>query len=168
MTELMYYIISAIFDVAVAAILALAALNDAKTRIVRPSLQLSLFAIAVAHFIFVLGTAYFGNLSIVKPMDAWMLPISGALMFAIYITMVLIFKAGIGGADTKVTSTMALYLGLFPCLIMIISHFVAAIVYVVYEKVKNHRHIASVPLMVFIGIGYAVTLIVKWATILIQ
>ena len=88
-------------------------------------------------------------------------------MFAIYITLVLIFKKGIGGADTKVSSMMAFYLGLWPSVIMVVGHFLSAIIYVVYEKLKNHKHIASVPLMVFIGIGYLVTLIVKWLTIII-
>ena len=82
--------------------------------------------------------------------------------------MVLIFKKGIGGADTKVSSMMALYLGLVPSVIMVVGHFVSAIIYVVYEKLKNHKYVASVPLMVFIGIGYLITIIIKWLSIIIH
>ena len=168
MTLTLYYIISAVFDLLVGGIILFAALDDAKTRIVRPSIQWSLLGVSVAHFLFVLWTAYFGNLPEVVPFDAWELPLSGALMFAIYITLVLVFKSGIGGADTKVSSIMAMYLGLVPAIIMVVGHFVSAIAYVVFEKVKNHKHIASVPLMVFIGIGYILTLIIKWSALLIH
>lgn len=162
MTETLYIIISAIFDLIVAGLILFAALDDGKTRIVRPSIQWGLLGTATAHFLFMLYTAYWGNLESVKPWDAWQLLLSGVLMFVIYITLVLVFKTGIGGADTKVSSIMALYLGLVPAIIMVVGHFASAIIYVVYEKIRHHKHIASVPLMVFIGIGYLITLAVKW------
>lgn len=162
MTETLYIIISAIFDLIVAGLILFAALDDGKTRIVRPSIQWGLLGAATAHFLFMLYTAYWGNLESVKPWDAWQLLLSGVLMFVIYITLVLVFKTGIGGADTKVSSIMALYLGLVPAIIMVVGHFASAIIYVVYEKIRHHKHIASVPLMVFIGIGYLITLAVKW------
>lgn len=166
MSQFVYNIISAIFDLVVLGIIFFAAKDDAKTRIVRPSIQLTLLGVSVAHFLFVLGTALWGNLESVALRDAITLPLSGLLMFAIYITLVLVFKTGIGGADTKVSSIMAMYLGLFPAVIMVVGHFLAAMIYVVYEKVRYNKHIASVPLMVFIGIGYAITLIIKWLPLL--
>ncbi len=168
MSQLVFNIISAIFDLVVLGIIFFAAKDDAKTRIVRPSIQLSLLGVAIAHFLFVLGTALWGNLESVVLWDALELPLSGILMFAIYITLVLVFKTGIGGADTKVSSIMSMYLGLLPAVIMVVGHFVSAIVYVVYEKVKHNKHIASVPLMVFIGIGYLLTLIIKWSALFIH
>lgn len=167
MSETFYYITLALFDLAVGGVILFAALDDAKTRIVRPSIQWSLLGLAVAHFLFTLGVALWGDLEFVSLWGALQLPLSGILMFAIYITLVLVFKTGIGGADTKVSSIMALYLGLIPAIIMIVGHFVSAMAYVIYEKIKNHRNIASVPLMVFIGIGYLITLGVKWCVILI-
>ena len=168
MTETLYIIISAIFDVIVGALIAFAAFDDGKTRIVRPSIQWALLGTATAHFLFMLYTAYWGNIpELVIPWDAWELLVSGVLMFTIYITLVLVFKTGIGGADTKVSSIMALYLGILPSIIMVVGHFVSAIVYVVYEKIRHHKHIASVPLMVFIGIGYIIALAIKWITFFI-
>lgn len=163
MTETLYIIISVIFDVIIAALIGFAAFDDGKTRIVRPGIQWALLGTATAHFLFMLYTAYWGNLpELVTPWDAWELLVSGILMFTIYITLVLVFKTGIGGADTKVSSIMAFYLGLIPSIIMVVGHFASAIIYVVYEKVRHHKHIASVPLMVFIGIGYIITLAYKW------
>lgn len=167
MSQTVYYIIEAIFDLLVGCVITFAAIDDAKTRIVKTKIQLTLLGIAVAHFLFVLVVALTNSLDIVNLWSALELPAAGVLMFAIYITLVLIFKTGIGGADTKVSSIMALYLGLFPSIIMVVGHFVSAIFYVVYQKVKNHKHIASVPLMVFIGIGYLITLIIKWLTIIL-
>lgn len=168
MTETLYLIISAIFDIIVAMLIAFAAFDDGKTRIVRPSIQWALLGTATAHFLFMLYTAYWGNIpAYVTPWSAWELLVAGVLMFTIYITLVLVFKTGIGGADTKVSSIMALYLGIFPSIIMVVGHFVSAIAYVVYEKVRHHKHIASVPLMVFIGIGYLITLAIKWVTMFI-
>lgn len=168
MTETLYAIISVVFDLIVAALIAFAAFDDGKTRIVRPSIQWALLGTATAHFLFMLYTAYWENLDSVRPWDAWELLISGILMFAIYITLVLVFKTGIGGADTKVSSIMAFYLGLVPSIIMVVGHFVSAIVYVVYEKIRHNKHIASVPLMVFIGIGYLITLAIKWSAFFIN
>lgn len=167
MTQTLFVIISIIFDLVVGGLILFAALDDGKTRIVRPSIQWGLLGVAVAHFLFMLFTAYFGGLDSVQPWDAWQLPLSGVLMFAIYITLVLVFKTGIGGADTKVSSIMALYLGLVNSIIMVVGHFVSAIVYVVYEKIRHNKHIASVPLMVFIFIGYIITLAFKWVTFFI-
>ena len=168
MSQTLYYIILAVFDLMIAALITIAALDDAKTRIVRPSLQLSLLGVAFAHFIFVLCVALSGTLETVTLWDALELPLAGILMFAIYITLVLVFKTGIGGADTKVSSIMALHLGVSLSVVMVVGHFVSAIVYVVYEKIKHNRHIASVPLMVFIGIGYLLTLAIKWSALLIH
>ncbi len=167
MTLTLYYIISAIFDLAMGGILVFAAIDDVKTRIVKPWIQYTILGISVSHFLFVLFADLFSGIAEITWWDWAELLFAGALMFTIYIALVLIFKKGIGGADTKVSSMMAFYLGVWPSVIMVVGHFLSAIIYVVYEKLKNHKHIASVPLMVFIGIGYLVTLIVKWLTIII-
>lgn len=168
MTQTLYTIISIIFDVIVAGFILFAALDDGKTRIVRPSIQWGLLATATAHFLFMLYVAYWGNIESIQPWNAWQLLIAGVLMFAIYITLVLVFKTGIGGADTKVSSIMAFYLGLVPSVIMVVGHFASAIIYVVYKKIRYNKYIASVPLMVFIGIGYLITLAIKWITFCIN
>jgi prepilin signal peptidase PulO-like enzyme (type II secretory pathway) len=94
-------------------------------------------------------------------------PLAGALMFVIYITLVLIFKTGIGGADTKVSSIMALHLGLANGALLVFTHFIAAMIYAAYMSIVKHKRIASVPLMVFIAIGFAITMIIKWSAILL-
>lgn len=168
MTPTLYYIIGAIFDLIIGGVLVFAAIDDAKTRIVKPSIQWTLLGVTLAHFLFVLIVALTHSCpDIVDLWSALELPLAGALMFIIYIVLVLVFKSGIGGADTKVSSIMAFYLGLLPSVIMVVGHFVSAIVYVVYEKLAKHKHVASVPLMVFIGIGYLITLIIKWLTIIL-
>lgn len=164
MTQTLYIVINIIFDAIVAGFILFAAFDDGKTRIVRPSIQIGLLCTATAHFLFMLYTAYWGNPDLVTPWEAWELLMSGVLMFVIYITLVLVFKTGIGGADTKVSSIMAFYLGLIPSIIMVAGHFISAIIYVVYEKIRHNKYVASVPLMVFIGIGYLITLIIKWVS----
>lgn len=167
MTPTLYYIIEAIFDFIIGGVLVFAAIDDAKTRIVKPSIQWTLLGVTLAHFLFVLIVALTHSYPDINLWSALELPLAGALMFIVYIVLVLVFKSGIGGADTKVSSIMAFYLGLVPSVIMVVGHFVSAIVYVVYEKLAKHKHVASVPLMVFIGIGYLITLIIKWLIIIL-
>jgi hypothetical protein len=167
MSTLWFNIISALFDIAVFAVLIFAAKDDSKTRIVRPSIQLTLLGVAVAHFLFVLAASLFLNVQGVTLGYALQFPLAGALMFVIYITLVLIFKTGIGGADTKVSSIMALHLGLANGALLVFTHFIAAMIYAAYMSIVKHKRIASVPLMVFIAIGFAITMIIKWSAILL-
>lgn len=168
MTYTTYLIISLVFDLIVAGLISWAAFRDAKTRIVSPTIQLSLLGTALAHFGFMLWVGIAGYFDTINVWSALKLLFAGILMFTIYITLVLIFKTGIGGADTKVTSIMALYLGLGGALVMIVGHFVSAIAYVIFEKVAHKKHVASVPLMVFILIGYIAALAVEWIPIILQ
>lgn len=167
MSSLTFYIIQAIFDVIVLGLICAAAKTDGKERIVKPWTQWALLGASIAHFAFIL-TAFLTGFEDLALMDVLNYPISGIMMFTIYIVLVLVFKKGIGGADTKVTSIMAFYLGLFPSVIMIIFHFLAAMVYVGYQWVKNKKRIASVPLMIYIGIGYIAALIFQWIAVILK
>ncbi len=167
MPNIVFYIIQAIFDVVVLGLICAAAKMDGKDRIVKPWTQWALLSTATLHFIFIL-VAYFTGYEGLALWDVLNYPLSGVLMFTIYIVLVLIFKKGIGGADTKVTSIMAFYLGLIPSVIMIIVHFLAAIAYVGFQWVKNKKYVASVPLMIYVGIGYVAALIAQWVAVIIQ
>ena len=85
-------------------------------------------------------------------------------MFAIHVILLAIFKTGIGGADAKINSIMALYLGLIQAVIMIVVHAVAALLYVLGMKIAKKKTVASVRLMPFILIGFVVTKVIWWVT----
>lgn len=146
------------FDIVVLAVLIFASIDDIKTRIVRPVFQLIILSIAVLHTIFAFG--HYG----------WRIGITyiatGVLMFLIYIVMLLIFKTGIGGADTKVTSSLALYLGVWPAIIMVLVHGIAGVGYAGFMEVTKKKHVKSVPLMIFLAIGFVAARGLYWALIL--
>lgn len=156
-TPTTYYIVRGILDLIVLAIMIYASIDDVKTRYVKPRFQISLLVIAVIN----LGFQFFAF-----PGDIWghamSCLLSGIGMFVLYITLVLVFKSGIGGADTKVSSTMALYLGLSESIIMMLMHLVAALGYSAFSKAVMKKHVASVPLMIFILIGYVVARATFW------
>jgi Flp pilus assembly protein protease CpaA len=144
-----------IFDVLVLVILVLASVSDIKTRLVPTKYQYALLACSVAH------VAYVG---FIEKNSVLMLNciLSGVFVFAIYIAMVLIFKTGIGGADTKVTSLMALFLGWQQTICFVIAHCITALAYTGYMSVAKKKKIKSVPLMPFLVAGYVITKII-WA-----
>lgn len=142
------------FDIVALVVLVLASVSDIKTRIVPPVYQYLLAAIAVLHtvYLFALGRT-----------DEVMISIgTGLMVFIIYIVLFLIFKSGIGGADTKVTSIMALYLGFGQTIYFILAHAVAAISYALYKRVFKKQIVKSVPLMPYLVIGFIVARVIWW------
>lgn len=159
----LYYGIQACFDAAVLVIMILAAVDDGKTRTVRPGYQWALLAAALLHLVFEFA-AY--------PRDVWNhgmhCVLGGVLMFAVYITAFLVQPSGQGGADTKVTSLVALFTGLRQAILTMVFHAVAALGYRAWYKRKYGKRVASVPLMVLIAIGYSATKILFWTVLAVR
>jgi leader peptidase (prepilin peptidase)/N-methyltransferase len=146
-------IVQLVFDFIVLAILGISSYSDVKTRKVQPIYQIALAVCSVGHFI---------TMSILEHQILWNHLFTGLGVFTIYIAMVLIFKTGIGGADTKMTSLLALYLGFRGTMIMMIAHCVVAILYTIFNKVVFKKTIKSIPLMPFLTAGYVISKIIIW------
>lgn len=146
-------IVQLIFDFLVLIIIGLASRVDIKTRKVPPAYQASLAICSVGHFLVT---------SIMKQSVQWNYLLTGTFVFAIYIIMVLIFKTGIGGADTKMTSLLALYLGFKETMAMMVAHCISAVVYTLYKLFFKKEKVKSVPLMPYLTIGYIVAKLFSW------
>lgn len=156
--SLVTMIVQIIFDLAILGIMIFAAISDGKTKQVPWWAMWTTLGIAVLHTVFAFG--HYG----IK--EGFIYIGTGVVMALIYLIMLLIFKGkGIGGADSKMTTFLSLYLGLWPSLIMIIVHYVAAIGYKGYMSLAKHKTIKSVRLMIFLSIGYVVAKIVEWIAI---
>lgn len=153
-------IFTIILDIAVLVILLMASKEDIKTRIVPPKYQIALAVCSGLHLLLkvFIEQDYKGAINCL---------LTGIGLFAIYIIFVLVGKGGIGGADTKVTSLLALYLGLGQTVILMLTHCIAAIVYTIFRFVKDKIQTKSVPLMPYLAIGYAAARIFYWVTVII-
>ena len=153
-------ILSIILDIAVMVILLFASKEDVKTRIVPPKIQIALAVCSVLNLL--------NKFFIIKDVkDAVNCLITGIGLFLIYIIFVLVGKGGIGGADTKVSSLLALFLGLKQTIILMLTHCIVAIIYTAYRFIKHKEQLKSVPLMPFLAIGFFVARLVYWITIII-
>lgn len=148
-------IIQIIFDLIVLGICIPASCVDIKTRKVPPAYQIALGICSLAHFVV---------LSILEQSIQWNYLLTGLFVFAIYIAMVLIFKTGIGGADTKMTSLLAFYLGFKESIIMMVSHGIFGIGYTLYRAFFKKEKIKSIPLMPFLTAGYVTAKIFYWVS----
>lgn len=164
MSNVVVNIIQACFDTLMLTLLLLSAFSDAKTRTISGKLQLSMLVVSVAHLIFEF---------IAYPNDLWGHPLSclitGSFIFIMYIVMVLIMKdkTQIGGADTKISSIMGLYLGLDQMVCSVIVHTLTALCYAGYNRYIKKKIVKSVPLMVYMTIGFVVTKIIYWIVVLL-
>lgn len=153
-------ILQALFDAAMLTVLIFAAISDGKTKKVPWWSIWTSLGIAVVHTVFVFG--HFG----IK--EGFLHLGTGVLMAAIYLIMVIAFKGnGIGGGDSKMTSIVALYLGLWPTVAMMVVHYIAVIIYKTYMSKVKHKTIKSVRLMIFLGIGFLAGIIIEWITMLL-
>jgi Flp pilus assembly protein protease CpaA len=149
-----------ILDIAILVILLLASNQDIKTRIVPPKYQIALAVCSVANLI----VKFF----IVKDTSSALSCLfTGVGLFVIYILFVLIGKGGIGGADTKVSSLMALYLGFQQTILFMIAHCVVALIYTLYRFIKHKEQIKSIPLMPFLAAGFVIVRIIYWISVVI-
>ena len=142
------------FDVLVLLVLVLASITDIKTRIVPPKYQYALAGVTAAHLAFLFIAKQTGE-------AIWCLA-TGALVFAVYIGVFLVFKTGIGGADTKVTSLMAAYLGWPQTIWFILAHAGVVLGYAAFKKIAKKENVKSVPLMPFLAAGYVITRAIWW------
>ena len=153
-------ILQALFDASMLGVMIFAAISDGKTKKVPWWAIWTSLGISVTHSVFVFG--HFGF------KEGILHVVTGVLMATIYLIMVLIFKGkGIGGADSKMTSILALYLGLIPTIVMMIVHYLAAIIYKVFMSKVKHKTIKSVRLMIFLGIGFVAAIITNWIILLV-
>jgi len=152
--EIAKIVIQAVMDAAMIVIMVLAALEDAKTGIVHPRYQIMIFALAVLHLPY--AFIFEGWVSGVMHIAA------GILLWGVQLLIFAIFKSGVGGADFKVSGSLALYLSLIPGLVMVLSHGLAAIGYALYMRFIKHKHKESVRLMPFLLIGFVIARIVGW------
>lgn len=144
-----------ILDIAIFIILLLASKQDIKTRIVPPKYQIALAICSILNLLI--------KFFVIKDTSSALnCLLTGLGLFAIYITFVLLGKGGIGGADTKISSLMASYLGLTQTVIFMISHCVVALIYTIYRFVKHKEQIKSVPLMPFLAAGFIIARIIYW------
>lgn len=148
------YIIQAVFDIVMLAVLIFAAIGDVKTRIVSPVYQIIILGLAVLHTVF--------EFVFVGKSEGFNCLFSGLAMFALYLIMVTIFPGTIGGADTKVTSCLTMYLGMWQTVGLMLYHAASALSYTVYMKLAKHKTIVSVPLMLYLAIGFTATKITWW------
>ena len=160
------YIIQACFDLAVLGIMIATAIQDWKTKIVNPKLQWSLFAVSCSYATYVLiAGSTTGDPGIINgfPWTGIWLIVSGILMFTIHCAIAKFSGGkGIGGADAKVTSIMAMYLGLIQAVIMTVVHSISALIYKFYRYARYKETVVSVRLMPFILIGYIAVKTVWW------
>lgn len=143
-------IIESIFNLIVLGILVAASVTDIKERKVPPLYQYMLLGTSVTHLLVVLFIEHNWQMAL-------NCLLTGIFTFSLYIILVLIFKAGIGGADTKVTSLMALFLGWKQTLCFIIAHAVVALFYSVFQLRTKGIRVKSVPLMPFLAAGFIIT-----------
>lgn len=150
-------IIQLVFDIAVLALIWYAGYYDKKTRLVEPWVQWTFLCIGLAHtvFLFIVSDSLYMPLNCI---------FTGAGVFAFYLLLVFIFEQGIGGGDTKMTSLMGLFLGWEQGFTVVIIHCLVALAYVGIMKLVKKKHIASVPAMVYMAIGYTVVKAVYWTT----
>ena len=152
-------IVKIIFDVLICAVMILASIDDVKTRKVRPVFQIVLAVLAVAHLIY--------TFIAVGASSGLYLLAAGALLFVVYFAIYEIFKGGIGGADFKVSTTLALYLGVIPAVVMVIGHTLAGLCYKYYMKLVHHKYIERVALMPFLLAGFIIADALDWVTKLV-
>lgn len=149
-------IVQSIFDLVIFVILLFASKADLKTRIVPPKCQIALGITSLLHMVVIpileKDLMLFLNYLL-----------TGLFVFALYIGAFLIKKGGIGGADTKVTSIMASFLGWKQTICFIVSHSLVAVVLSFVMIAKNGIKIKSVPLMPFLAIGFLITKALFWA-----
>ena len=149
-----------ILDIAVFIILLFASKQDIKSRMVSPKYQIALAVCSTLNLL----VKFF----IIKDTSgALNCLLTGLGLFVIYIAFVLLGKGGIGGADTKVSSLMASYLGLKQTVIFMISHCVVALIYTIYRFVRHKEQIKSVPLMPFLAAGFVIARIIYWISIIL-
>lgn len=143
-------IIETIFNIIVLGILSAASVTDIKKRYVPPLYQYMLLGTTIVHMLAVLFIE-----------QNWQMALncllSGIFTFAVHIILILIFKTGIGGADTKVTSLMASFLGWKQTIAFIFSHSIVAVVYYIFQFRTKGIKIKSVPLMPFLTAGFIIT-----------
>ena len=147
-------IVQLVLDILLFGVLVFSAIDDVKTRIVKPVFQWITLGLAIIEVVFAFG--HYGWLASVIHIA------TGVGMFVIHIAMVLIFKAGIGGADTKMTSMLSLYLGVWPAVIMVVTHSITGILYAAFGTMLTKKRIKSVPLMAFLLIGFTLGALSRW------
>ena len=147
-------IVFGVLDALLMTIMIVAALCDRKTRIVKPLWQWIILGLAVTHNVL--------TFVLVGWQDGLIDLITGIMLFTIYIVMFLKFKTGIGGVDAKVSSCLALYFGVWRMLLLMVVQSLSAIIYKNYMKTAKKKYVNSVPLMVYLSIGTAVTLLVSY------
>lgn len=149
-------IVQSVFDLVILIILLFASKADIKTRIVPPKYQIALGITSLLHLIIIpiLEKDFMLFLNYL---------LTGLFVFALYIGAFLIKIGGIGGADTKVTSIMASFLGWKQTICFIVSHSVVAVVLSLYMFFKFKFRTKSVPLMPFLAIGFLITKAIFWA-----
>lgn len=136
-------------DVALLVLLFLASIEDLRTRLIPPKYQIAFLIVAVAR---VVTHIIVGDFSSMRSCL-----IAGVGVFALYIITFAIFRKGVGGADTKITSTLALYLGVWQTFELMIAHTVFGILYVAANAVKKRKMVTSLPLMPIITAAYILT-----------
>lgn len=153
--EILPAILQAVFDLVILIVMLFASKDDIKTRLVPPKYQIALGITSLVHM---------ATMPIV--LADWKLflnyLLTGLFVFTIYIVAVLIFKTGIGGADTKVTSIMASFLGWKQTICFIISHALVAIGLSFFRLKNTGIKTQSVPLMPFLMIGFVITKAIYW------
>ena len=145
-------ILQIVFDICVLGVCIGASISDIKTRKVPVVYQVLLGICSLSKFIV---------FSVLEHKVQWNCLLTGLFVFAIYIGMVLLFKSGIGGADTKMTSLMAFYLGFKSTMIMMVSHGVIGVAYVIYKMLVKYEKVQSIPLMPFLTAGFLIAAVVN-------
>lgn len=142
-------------DIAVLVLLWCAGIHDVKTRMVKPSVQLTFLGIGIVHLVYLFITAD----SLYAPLNCLF---TGIGIMAFYLLLVFIFETGIGGGDTKMTALLGLYLGWEQGFLVICVHCLAAFVFVGAMKLFKKKHIASVPAMLYMAVAYTLVKGVSW------
>ena len=84
--------------------------------------------------------------------------ITGLFMLLVYFICIIVGGTnGVGGGDIKIMVLISAFLGWESTIVLVIAHALAAAIYWLYERIINKKKIKSVPLMVYIFIGYVIT-----------